>query len=687
MNNNIKIIGEEEDLIYYSLNKQIVNIPKILISKNIIVNNFESKETYDLFIEYLTNPNDKKLTEKLKNLNLEDLSFKEDFYKLITEFVENLNGEISNFELKNYNFMNFTSNLKFNIVIRNQHFSLTKCFIEKSAITNVIKKLLLKYFKTIENFENIDNLSCFQIEIFESFDLYKTVFLKKENNNLILSSVFGYYNQSPVDLTFGNELYFSVNEKFNFFENKQNSMVMYEQNNLKTVEINKQSKILKNEELMKLNEKTREINDLILEIAITKKEEIKIISASFIDTFPKIGSDEGFFIHKSQNNYNKISIISLRDDLSQDTINPKYLILRNSSEISEMFENLKLLRNIDGIIFVMNFYLPILEIIGKCLNIDIIYSNKKLPKCLEAEIDLDNFSIKTNGSTNNPFENIIPKKEENDFLENLNLDLNPQEYEKKENNNQVENIIPYNNFGKKKSAISILADEVLNKESQEEIKKEEEVVGFDLFEVPKEKKEKESSGLIDNLFTDEKKENIDININVDINKYLEILATKIYTKPNIKNDFYFVDETSISYVQNDAKLLFFTQDLNIKRNENLNYVFMNSSNITLKENDGILINSINDFENTNFDNNKNLNYFINLTKISYEDKISFIKNAIEKYKKINLFIKKEDLDLIENFITNVNSIFIPNLNSDEELVEVKNKILSFEKKCLFKFLK
>ena len=185
-------------------------------------------------------------------------------------------------------------------------------------------------------------------------------------------------------------------------------------------------------------------NDVLIEIIITSKNEIKIVNAQFISNFSNIGNENGFVIFKSLNNYNKISLVSIREVL-EESVNPKYLLIRSETEFIELLNNLKSLNEVCGIIFNVNFHHLIFEDIGKNLNLDIIYYYKKLSKTLEATIDFEDFKINV-GKFESPFENIISSKKIEDesskdawlnHLKDLDLNENPNKNKSLENNNEA----------------------------------------------------------------------------------------------------------------------------------------------------------------------------------------------------------------------------------------------------------
>ena len=595
MPNKIKVMGNSNDVISYNLNDKIINFPKLIITKKEIFKCIEETQIMDdlLEVEGTSNINDKK--NKLSSIDFLNLNFSKNFEESINSNLEFISKSFLNFELKNYSFSQFQTNLKYTILIRNQNFTITYFELEKGELLTNIKKILSKYYSATTKLKSVNKLDEFQVEIFESFEVSKQIVLKKENNNLILKSCFGFSKNEIIDYTINDEVYFSIQENFNLFDSSQNNALIKENGKIVLKDIQIQGKILDNKELVKINEITKDFNDVIIEIQITKKNEVKLSYSNFASNFSTIGSNEGFVIFKSDKNFDKISITSIREVL-EDSVNPKYLLIRSETEFIELLNNLKILTNVCGVIFNINFYHQIFEEIGKNLNIDIIFYFKKISKTLEASINFEDFKINLS-SCENPFESIITnKKEENspkdNWLNHLNsIDLdNIDESQKKDNYNEniedtknlTESIISsekssfkkqenssnmsfsnsFENSNKKMGAIDFLVQNALN-HSEEATKKKENVEEEILVEEPKkeeniifeepskeaEKKEEEQSFNLfeeESIFSEEnKKEEVEssiieenkIDLNITQENINDASIEKLFEKnPEEKND-------------------------------------------------------------------------------------------------------------------------------------------------------
>ncbi|MCA9495532.1 MAG: hypothetical protein KC589_01205, partial [Nanoarchaeota archaeon] len=386
MAGSIEIIGNEGSVIYYNLNKQFSNLRKIIITKEILINSFEGEGVRTLFNDLSSSTRDSYMDILIreKSEGAFDGPVNTDLYKQIQEYLPKISQNMMDIQLKDYNFMSSISNARFNVVLRCDNFSITKYYEEKGQIMSSIKSLIKQYLEFEGNIFRISRLENFQIEIYESEEIYKHITLKKEGNSITLASSYSFPRNKPFDFALGQEFYFSVGEDFHFYKNTQDTAIIREQNKLVEREINKQDKILSNNELMLINDNTKNINDALIEMYLNPKGALRIVNVSIVENniFPN-ASDDGFVINKSSRNYDRISLLTLRDSLDEDFPNPKYLLLRNEGEIKEFLLDLGKLRYIDGLIFTSSFYVPLLDKIGKNMDLDIIYYNKILKKSLD----------------------------------------------------------------------------------------------------------------------------------------------------------------------------------------------------------------------------------------------------------------------------------------------------------------
>lgn len=803
MQSNLNIIGDESSVIFYNLNKQYSNVNKIIITKDILLNSFENDDIKNLFAKLKVSnleENLEILTDLEKNKIIES-KIVNDLYNLIQEQLPKISKNLMDVKLKEFNFMNSLSNSNLSVTIRCENFSISKHNNEKGNLLSSIKHLLVKYLENKINILRLPRLDNFQIEVYESEEIHKKILLKKENENLSIYSTFGYVNSKPFDYKIGGEIYFSIGEDFSFFKNNQNKAFVKEHGKIVEREINPREKILNNNELIAINKITKNINDALIEIYINSKGGIKILNVSLLESGLNNKSDNGFIIHKSTNNIDTISTVTLRDNLDDEYLNPKYLILRNEGEVKEFLDNLNIVNKVDGIIFTINFYSEILDLIGNKLNLDILYFNKNIQKVIETKIDFENVDIQTNNENkniNNPFSSIIKdnQKEKDLQFERLkNIDLSTPVTENNNNNNNnnikdlAQSIISSNNSsinnnnrqmntnnpndrnsiasslsntmggsnsGEKKTALQLMmeiaANEKAKPQTQQQSQQQPQTLN-NLYGETKTEQVQNTQSRNDEFFNmnrnsreeqmqrhqsqiNSQRENNNVNYNnnnnqqnsynnshqfgdltnnyenqpqpqtnnilnkqnlniieeqtqtnieiieekIDVNKYNEVLSTKILTVPNVQSNHYFVDINTISMVQG-GEIFYLTTDINEINNPNMKFIlplelYKNGVNV-----DYLLINSTNEYFLLNEDT-KDKNIFINLSRIDGSIKKQFLEHAINEIGKVSLILLKENLYLIEKYINRIENIMIKDINSDYEFQEIKNQILGFEKKFL-----
>ncbi len=797
MEKNLYVLGDEQDLIYYNLNNNFCNIKKILISSKFLLNSFETDKIKDSIFS-LKNLNFKdfenEIVDFFKSDILEDV-FKNQFYKEIQEQLKNISSTEMDIKLKDYNFMSSVSNAKYTICIRTSTFSISEYYHEKASILSSIRILLKKYLSFSGNKFRVNKLDKFQIEIYETEEMYKSVYLKKDSNKLLLSSSFGFFYNQVFDFSLGSEFYFSLGEDFNFFKNSQQFAMIREHGKILKKEINPQEKILTNDDLISINNQTKNINDALVELYINIKGKIKIVNLSLLENSLCKTSEDLLILNKSSKNYNKISLISLRDDLDEEYPNPKYLLLKNENEIVEIVENLEILKKIDGLIFLSNFYSPLFDFIAEELDIDIIYYKNILEKSLEVNIDFVQLKIEGAPKQNkeNPFSSILgsQKAEKDAFLEKLkNIDLSsPKREQSVQNRGEIsdiaKNIISSpesskfnsnsginwgsnnnnNSKGVKKSAIAMLAESVLNppklNEKEEEFENQEHQTNlnknfnfhdeeeknenlntfsknssfssfvevksrngedinpdfsknFNSFhnsDLETESEEKDKFGSHFNIF-DSKKENFQ-NQNTDfqnsnsnfqnqafgfqnnqildnqkknlfdekiLEKYENIISTKIITPPFVKSQYHFADLNSIHLVEG-GEIFFMTTDIDNLKNSNLKYIIPISLKSQVEKEVYYLINNSQEFFMIE---DKMKDYFINISQIPLEQRKNVIKISSLVLNSFSLIIEKKDINLVEDFISQIKNIYIKDLSNIEEFNSFEKKILEFEKRQLMK---
>lgn len=755
MSSNLVILGPESSVIYYNLNKQFATVPKIIVTSEIILSAFEEADLKSA-LSSLASVDAKNYNQKANEILQSEVfnsSITPELSKQIQAKFPEISDNMMDIQLQNYSFMNSVSNTKFNVTLRTESFSQTKYYIEKASITSAIRHLLKDYIKYEGNAFRLSKLSNFQIEVYESQEVYKHITLKKEGNSLILVSNFGFDLTNPIDHNVSGEIYFSKGESFQLYPNKQSVAIIKDHAHLKESQIHKQAKILTDENLVLINDNTKNINDAIIELYLTRKGNLKILNLSILENSLDGGNENGFVINKSSKNYDKISITGLRDNLDEEFSNPKYLLIRNSNEVKEIISNPLLLTKVDGLIFTESFYSPFFDKLGQALDIDIIYYKHELSKALEVKVDISNLEIesglKSKSSASNPFSSIITesRKEKDEYLERLkNIDLSTPPRPAQQIDSQISNIAeqlisspnssvnkssatPLMEFGSsglggKKSAIGMLAAAVLNGTSnsapaappqpapvapvspppiQEQPYSDfsnselvmQGVTSKDVNPISEESFTQafggfESSPLPSNLVQEVTQENEmeksccgkgDCCNDIDLSIYDDVLATKVIAPPGVDSEYYFANSSNLAEVSG-GEIFLMTSSVENLGNSHLNYVLPIDLFEDGLEDNYFILNSTDDFVSLNRDD---LKCFVNICSVDPRIKKSFLEKCAS-YMSVPICViaNKEDLEILKDSIHRIDAIFVQDIAYDEDLAEVKQKVLEFEKRYLMR---
>lgn len=419
------ILGSESSVLDFYTNMQYSNVKKVIITKDVILNSFDN-QILSNFILSQKNSSVQDFDSNLqsaKSQGLFEVNFQDQFYKHLQEYLAKISGDL-NVELKDYSFMSSISNSKYTVVLRSKSFSVYEYYIEKGALLSSLKSLIQKYLTSPLLKLNLQSIEDFQIEILESEEYHKTLFLKKENTSLILYSTFGFFSDEGANLNLGGELYFSKDEDFNFFENNQEFATLRQNNKIQKKEIIHKNKILNADELKNINQITKNIENATLEIAINSKGAIRILHVSTNEYPLEIGSQKGILYYASSRDFNKIALIKSNEEYSPDAPNPQYLTIKSKQEFDIFLRNLGNIK-FDGLIINFNLYHPILEEIGAKYNCDVIFYSEFLQKSLEVNfnkslVDIEG-SVSKSKTQDSPFSSILQKeeKEKDELLEKL----------------------------------------------------------------------------------------------------------------------------------------------------------------------------------------------------------------------------------------------------------------------------
>lgn len=718
---NNHIMGSQELVIDYNLNNQFSNVSKLIISSQEFLNGVAGNTPlYEDLKSFFELSKEQRIHQKNQlNQIIEQLETSNDFYKNVQEHIKTLGKEID-VALKNYNFMSSVSNTRYTITLRDNYGSYSKYFVEKNSLIGSMKQLFIEYLLKIEDTQKWDT---FQIECYSSEDIYKKLYVKKEDTQLLLYGVYGCDPQLQFNALGGGELYHSINENFFFYENKQEYAYLRQHGSLEKKEINKQQRVLASSELKSINEATKQIDNVILEAYLTPKGEVRILHVTSNQHPLGVASQNGCVIYKSTKNYNKISLVPFKECGELETTNPLYLLIKNEIEMQSMITSIQNLA-IDGIIFTYNFYHPYLEYIAENKDIDIIYYNEPLQRAMEVTINWDNFTIQgaTSKTTNNPFSSIISSEEKgkDELLEKLkNVDLSTtqnseqsKQYEEIEqltqsmtsspnssqskmaNSNTFSNVSSPNAQNKeKKSAIGMLADVALNQGPKQEsgheqsenqnTQKQEEYIDYTSQNQTQQKAQQETQDVF--ASTQPKQESqSNSSMSNEIEQYFSTLATKLYTPAQIPSQGHIIDPSSLSEISDQSDIVLVVSTQEEITNPSLNYALPISSGIHSQA--YTLISSPQDYFLL-ISTNQNAHPLVNISVIEEDIKDSFIQEISKNYDKLSLIISKQDIPLLYEFIPNIDIVYIKDIEEEQELEMCKNKIMSFEKQILLSQIK
>lgn len=709
-NTQFEVLGPESSVIYYNLNKQFSTVKKLVITKEIILDSFETSQVKSFF-EDLSQTSFDSYTQELRDREV-DLMFEEDFHsefhRIIQDSLTKLYDNMSEIKLKDYNFMSAVSNVQFTITLRTSSTCFHRYYVEKGAILSNIKHLLKEYVTFEGTSFNPSRVRNFQIEIYETIEPFKQVYLKKDADGLVLSSSFGFSRISPVSYQIGPELYFSRGEAFTFYKNAQHSALLREHTKINEVDITQQEKVLSNEDLVAVNNITKNINDALIEIIITKKNEVKIVNVSLLDNSLTTASDKGIVLNKSSSSPEKISILTLRDHHMEETPNTKYLLIRNQEEVRELMSQLRVLTYFKGIIFNTNFYHPIFDTLGTQFDLDVIFYTPKLSKNFSSSINFTDLFIEDSAesTTSNPFSSILDEqqKKERSFVDTFqDLDLNTPEKrpEQSQTNNQIgqlaQGIISSPNAstsrqaeapssptnwgssatGEKQSAIGMLAQAVVSNNNQP-VKEPEPIP------VPQEepKQDFSSSSLVMN---DVSSSDINPMKFEEFDKMKEAHESKteikILSVPTVhSSSAFFVDSHSISRVTSQAELFYVVTRKEDMQNSSINYVIPVSMANWDEGDCYYLINNPVDYFLAPENQGK---FFINLTQVERNLREGFIKHSVNRFGTCSIIVLKEDLELLTPYVDRLNNVFIKDATTDQELAEVRHLLQQKKDKPVF----
>jgi hypothetical protein len=741
MNKRLTIIGNEHSVLDHYMNSQFSSYDKVIITKEILFSSFQE----DVLSVLEEAPNEalelKDFISKQIIPMFEGIQFNDDFYKHLQDKLTILTEEFD-IQLKNYNFMSSISNTKYTLVLRGMHSSVSEYFVEKGNLLSTIKKLCKTYFSTPLHYITSTPIDSVQLEIYVSEEYNKSVFLKKEDDTLLLYASLGTSSSDSINACIGGEMYFSKGEEFYFFENKQEYGVFREYNSFVKKKVQHLPKILSSSDLKTIHEKTKHISSAVIELAITPKGNVSILHVSPLEQPLCFSNSKGVLFHASTNLYDNISLFSFQDEYDQNGVNPQYMMLRNSVDLSQFFSS-SYRFTFDGLILTHPCYHPLLDHLGEVFNIDVLYLNEQLSKELDVKYSRDSLEIETKKkiTSNNPFSSILQdeeKEKQQRLAELSSLDLSTpkeileqkqQEYksveevakalvssEESSTSSRSSSLMDFGNTssssGKKLSAIELMTQSVLNnnlqpKQSQgEQVRREESEVREspittnqetsetfeDMFSnAPSQPQEdltsntavlEEITSTQTTIVSQEKEE--DIVKSIDSSKlsiYDSIIGTSLSFPASIPADYHLVTVEEVSQLNDSGKIVVLVSSIEEISNPSLEYALPVS--IGMHPQAHPLLQSLEDYVLfKSKENSYQKEPFVVLSHFSSELLPSFLAMFSKEYSSFGVICNLNQLDVLKEYIALLSFVHVRDCSSEQEASICKEKLLAFEKKAL-----
>lgn len=602
----LEIYGNTKDCIDYALNQNGITIDKLIITRDEFGDKLANEQTIQALLKGFRELQNKEQYEQL-------LENKEVVEALKTpihpEYLRNLSQKIQEFfssfdqvELKNYSFMNSMNADTYNITIRtmsNCQFSVFN--IDKNALQVAFEEVFTKYLFAPSTSLSINELQ-FQIEITKFEEIKKHFYLYKQGLKLLLFSQLGL----PLEIQ-GNQ-YHVYGEQYSSYQNmlfynkgkqeviytKQGSKLGYEQVQVK-------GKILEEQELISIHQKTNSLNDVCIEGFINQKGKVQLSHIQVFNIPIEKTQENSLLLYKSlKNNENGVEDISLFPfhEVESSTQYFKYVILRNNAEFKTALSS-KTLQQIDGIFFTFPIFSPQLLAISSYLDVNCIITKEQLSKSMHSTINWENLNITSqsmqsyhsNEESINPFSSLLPQRSQEDIEETnelssieeqLNLQAqersnelraqrqvqSSQEQEKMNNNTYSQNNFSQSSSNSlystqpssgnsKKSALAMLADDVLNKQKKQQ----------ELDQRKQKEQEEAQDGVSQNNYENHYQHtNYDQSQNGKQHNILNHLSNNLPSQPTQDESIHYNQTTKLPNIYEE------TQNISLSQNELKNFI-------------------------------------------------------------------------------------------------------------------
>lgn len=493
----VEVYGNTQECIDFALNQNGLTIDKIIITKDEFVKKLANPQTSRQLLQHINGCENIDEINAFLNSN-EFISYLKT--PLNTEYVRSLTQKIQEFfssfdsiELKNYSFMSSMNTETYNIAIRsatNCHYSAYN--VDKNGLQSAFEEVFTKYFNSTTTRLSTKE-SQFQIEITRFEDIKKHFYLYKQGSKLLLFSQVGL----PQDID-GCE-YHVYSEQYSSYQNilfynkaqqevaltKQGSKLGYEQISIK-------GKILDEQELTAIHQITNTLNDVVVEGYINPKGKVQLTHIQIFDLPIEPNQEHSFQLYASSQTHTNISLYPFHE-VQSSTQRSKFMLLRNNAEFKSALSS-QTFENIEGVIFTFSIFSPHLFTLCWYLDIDCIITKNQYSKMDAAEFNSQTLEIVSHTQeqeeiqTHNPFSTILPQnsQEEADSSNPLHAaqdqlneqaraqsnqlreerKIQHQELQQQRQTSTSSSSSQSSSSGSKKSALAMMADEVLKVQEQ-----------------------------------------------------------------------------------------------------------------------------------------------------------------------------------------------------------------------------
>lgn len=510
----IEIFGNSKDCIDYALNQNGLTIDKLIITRDEFISRLSNPHTIQALLEgckqLTTVEQFKALLTKSEVQEALKTPIHPDYIRTLMQKFQEYFSSFDQVELKNYSFMSSMNTDTYTITIRtvsNVTFSVQN--IDKHALQSAFEEVFSKYFFASSTQLHLKELE-FQIEITRFEDMKKHFYLYKQGSKLLLFSQLGlpqeingsqYHVLGEQYSSYQNQLFYNKAAQEVIYS-RQGSKLGYEQVQVK-------GKILEEQELIAIHQATNSLNDVCIEGFIGAKGKVQLTHIQIFNSTIENTFEDYLFLHSSYETSSQtqsdISIVPFHE-IDVTTPHDKFVVLRNNAEFKTAL-NSNALSQVKGVIFTFSIFSPQLLSICKYSDINCIISKHAISKAMHATLNYETMEISIQGEKVgqveelNPFSSILPQKSQEEIQkaselhtiqDELNMQATRRSQELQEQRSQAQfssnqspsyastrpiemnsspssssssslySNAPSRSSGEKKSALAMLADQVVN---------------------------------------------------------------------------------------------------------------------------------------------------------------------------------------------------------------------------------